>query len=553
VRVSCDLPSARGARRAPVTKGDDVATTTAQVWIDGRWQASTGSETFTAIEPATGQATGDRFPVSDRAECERVLAAADAAFARLAAVPRDDIGGFLDAYAAAIDGAADELVALAARETGLPVSPRLKDVELPRTSGQLRQAAAACREGSWALPTIDTKAGIRSVHAALGAVLVIGPNNFPFAFNGVAGGDFAAAIAAGNPVIAKGHPSHPATTRRLAELAAGALESCRLPAGTVQMIYRMSGADGLAMMRDPRLAAVGFTGSKAAGLRIKEACDAVGTPAYLEMSSINPVLLLPGAIRERAADLAQEFSTSCLMGAGQFCTNPGLVILLADAATEPFIADVVARFAAAPAGTLLSPQVRASALEGIATVTAAGARVLTGGRAVTDGGRVAIENTLLRVSGAEFLTEPGRLQTEMFGPVSLLVVAADVAEAAAILAHVEGNLTGTIYSSRTGDDDAAYRRLEPLLRRKVGRLLNDKMPTGVAVSPAMNHGGPFPATGHPGFTAVGIPATLRRFSALACYDNVRPARLPAVLQDANPAGTWRLVDGGWTDRSIAKA
>lgn len=534
-----------------MTKGNDVATTIAPVWIDGRWQASTGGDTFTAIEPATGQTITERFPVSDRAECERVLAAADAAFAQLAAVPRDEIAGFLDTYAAALDGAADELATLAARETGLPVSPRLKDVELPRTSGQLRQAAAACREGSWALPTIDTKAGIRSVHAPLGPVLVIGPNNFPFAFNGVAGGDFAAAVAAGNPVIAKGHPSHPATTRRLAELASGALESSRLPAATVQMIYRMSGADGLAMMRDPRLASVGFTGSKAAGLRIKEACDAAGRPAYLEMSSINPVILLPGAVRERAADLAQEFAGSCLMGAGQFCTNPGLVILLADAATEPFVAEVESRFASAPAGTLLSPQVRTAVLEGIAEVAAAGARVLTGGRAVTDGGRVAIENTLLRVSGAEFLAEPARLQTEMFGPVSLLVVAADVAEAEAILAHVEGNLTGSIYSSRTGDDDAAYRRLEPLLRRRVGRLLNDKMPTGVAVSSAMNHGGPFPATGHPGFTAVGVPAALRRFTALACYDNVRPERLPVVLQDANPAGTWRLVDGRWTDGPMA--
>jgi alpha-ketoglutaric semialdehyde dehydrogenase len=530
-----------------------VATTTAKVWIDGRWETSTGGESFTAIEPTTGLPLAERFPVSDRAECERVLAAADAAFTRLAAVPRDAIAGFLEAYAAAIDASADELVTLAARETGLPVSPRLKDAELPRTSNQLRQAAAACREGSWALPTIDTKAGIRSVHAPLGPVLVIGPNNFPFAFNGVAGGDFAAAIAAGNPVIAKGHPSHPATTRRLAELAAGALESCRLPSGTVQLIYRMAGADGLAMMRDPRLASVGFTGSKAAGLRIKEACDAAGKPAYLEMSSINPVLLLPGALRERATDIAQEFAGSCLMGAGQFCTNPGLIVLLADEATEAFIADVQSRFAAAPAGTLLSPQVRESVLEGIAAVKAAGAQVLTGGRPVTDGGRVAIESTLMRVSGAAFLAEPRRLQTEMFGPVSLMVVATDVAAAAAILGHIEGNLTGTIYSSRAGDDEATYRRLEPLLRRKVGRLLNDKMPTGVAVSPAMNHGGPFPATGHPGFTAVGIPASLRRFSALECYDNVRPERLPPVLQDANPTGAWRLVDGRWTDGPVAVA
>lgn len=525
---------------------------TAQVWIDGRWTASTGGDTFTAIDPATGRPLAERFPVSDRAECERALAAADAAFAQLAAVPRDEIARFLDEYAAAIDAHADELAALAAHETGLPVSPRLKDVELPRTTGQLRQAAAACREGSWALPTIDTKAGIRSVHAAIGPVLVIGPNNFPFAFNGVAGGDFAAALAAGNPVIAKGHPSHPATTRRLAELADGALRTCGLPTGAVQLIYRMSGADGLAMMRDARLAAVGFTGSKAAGLRIKQACDEAGKPSYLEMSSVNPVILLPGAIRERAADLAQEFATSCLMGAGQFCTNPGLVVLPAGKETDAFVADVGGRFAAAPSGTLLSPQVRDALLAAVGEVRDAGADLVTGGGAVA-GDRVAVENTLLTVTGARFLAEPRRLQTEMFGPVSLFVVAADVDEMLAVVSHLEGNLTGSIYSSRTGDDDAAYRRVEPLLRRRVGRLLNDKMPTGVAVSAAMNHGGPFPATGHPGFTAVGIPAALRRFSMLQCYDAVRPERLPEVLGDGNPAGTWRLIDGRWTTSPVAVA
>lgn len=522
---------------------------TAQVWIDGRWAASTGRDSFVALDPATGEALEERFPVSDRAECDRVLAAADTAFALLADVPREAIAGFLEGYAAAIDAHADELAALASRETGLPVAPRLKDVELPRTTGQLRQAAAACRDGSWALPTIDTKAGIRSIHAPLGPVLVIGPNNFPFAFNGMAGGDFAAALAAGNPVIAKGHPSHPATTRRLAELADGVLQTCRLPAGTVQLLYRMSGADGLAMMQDPRLAAVGFTGSKGAGLRIKQACDEAGKPAYLEMSSVNPVIFLPGAIRERSADLAQEFTTSCLMGAGQFCTNPGLVVLVAGPATEAFLSDVRARFATAPAGTLLSPQVRDAVLAAVGAVRDAGATLLTGGGPVV-GGRVAVENTLLSVTGSRFLIEPERLQTEMFGPASLCVIAEDIEEVAAILGHLEGNLTGSIYSSRAGDDDAAYRRIEPLLRRKVGRLLNDKMPTGVAVSPAMNHGGPFPATGHPGFTAVGIPASLRRFTALQCYDAVRPERLPRALQDANATGAWRLVDGRWTTAPV---
>lgn len=518
----------------------------AKVWLDGLWIESHGSETFTAVNPSTGTPIGDKYPVSDWVDCEQALAAADAVAQVMPEVPRDRIARFLEGYAAAIEGDAEALANLANQETGLPIAPRLKDVELPRTFNQLRQAAAACREGSWALPTIDTKAGIRSVHAAIGPVLVIGPNNFPFAFNGICGGDFAAAIAAGNPVIAKGHPSHPGTTVRLARLAAKALSETGLPSALVQLIYRMPGEDGLKMMRDPRLASVGFTGSKSAGLRIKQACDEHGKPAYLEMSSINPVLILPAALQQRGPELAQEFSGSCLMGAGQFCTNPGLIILVGQANASEFVAAVQAKFAAAPAGTLLSRQVLESALSGIAKVSGAGAELLTGGKAVTENGRIALENTLLHVTGQDFLENPTAFQTEMFGPVSLLVTANDVEQARVILQRLEGNLTGSIYSSTDGADEAVYSRLAPVLRHRVGRLLNDKMPTGVAVSAAMNHGGPFPATGHPGFTAVGIPASLRRFSALHCYDNVRGERLPEILQDSNPSRAWRLVDGQWT-------
>lgn len=518
----------------------------AEVWINGMWRAAQGSETFSAFDPTRGVPLDGTYPVSDWSDCEEALAAAESAFTQLQTLPRAVIADFLRRYAAGLESDAEGLAMIAAAETGLPFSPRLKDVELPRTVGQLRQAASACESGDWALPTIDTAAGIRSVHAALGPVLVIGPNNFPFAFNGIAGGDFAAAVAAGNPVIAKGHPSHPETTRRMAVLASQAAEQAGLPAGSIQLLYRMSGEDGLKMMRDPRLASVGFTGSKSAGLRIKQACDAVGKPVYLEMSSINPVVMLPGALQERGEALSQEFSGSCMMGAGQFCTNPGLVLLIAGKETSEFIGRVRDAFAAAPGGTLLSPGVKEAALSGITTVQSAGAELLVGGGPVEENGRIGIQNTLLQVTSETFLRQPEALQTEMFGPVSLMVVAKDVAEAEQVLSHMEGNLTGSVYSSQSGADDEYYAILAPLLRRKVGRLLNDKMPTGVAVSPAMNHGGPFPATGHPGFTAVGIPASLRRFSALHCYDGVRPERLPASLQDGNPMGAWRYVDGQWT-------
>jgi alpha-ketoglutaric semialdehyde dehydrogenase len=312
------------------------------------------------------------------------------------------------------------------------------------------------------------------------------------------------------------------------------------------LIYRTSHADGERLVSHQVVGATGYTGSRQAGLRLKEAADRAGKPIYLELSSINPVFILPGALEERLEDVAQEFATSCLMGTGQFCTNPGLVVLVKGEATDKFVEAVRVRFTQSPAGTLLGEGVRRNLIESVQTLVKSGANLIAGGQ-TQDGPAIRCANTLLRVDGNAFLSHAEALQTEAFGNESLLVIARDAGQLLEIAGQLEGNLTGCIYSHRGGLDDALYDRVAPIVRARVGRLLNDKMPTGVAVSPAMNHGGPFPATGHPGFTAVGIPASMRRFAALECYDNVRPNRLPHALRDANPTGRmWRLIDGTWT-------
>jgi NADP-dependent aldehyde dehydrogenase len=379
---------------------------------------------------------------------------------------------------------------------------------------------------------------------------VFGPNNFPFAFNSVSGGDFAAAIAAGNPVIAKANPGHPKTTRLLADAAFEAVQQSGLPLSMVQLIYHMPPEIGLEMVSDPRLGATAFTGSRTAGLALKGAADKAGKPIYLEMSSVNPVFILPGAIQERGVEIAQALYTSCSLGTGQFCTKPGIVVVQQDEKSEQFVAALQEQFEHNAPGTLLNKAGPKNISNAISTLMEYGAELLTGGYEV-DEGRFAFANTLLQVSGSRFLEHPIRLQTEAFGTVSLLVIAQDVDQMTEIAAKLEGNLTGSIYSHYQGADDEAYEQIEPIIRRKVGRLLNDKMPTGVAVVPSMNHGGPFPATGHPGFTAVGIPASLIRFVALHCYDNVRPHRLPPELQDKNPNDRmWRMIDGHWTQQNV---
>ncbi|HVA45480.1 MAG TPA: aldehyde dehydrogenase (NADP(+)) [Pirellulales bacterium] len=521
------------------------------VLLAGHWQPSQATGMFQSENPSTKQPLDERYPVSSWADCEIALEAAAEAAVKLQAVSRDTIARFLDRYAERIEQRAGEICQTAHQETGYPVSPRLADVELPRTTGQLRQAATAAREGSWCMATIDTKANIRSCFLPLGPICVFGPNNFPLAFGSISGGDFAAAIAAGNPVIAKANSSHPATTRLFAEEAQLAADECGLPPGTVQLLYRLNHEDGERLVADPRVGATGYTGGRSAGLKLKAAADAAGRPIYLELSSINPVVVLPGALAERAEKIADEFSTSCLMGTGQFCTNPGLVLLLAGESSNRFVAAVSQRFEQAPPGVLLSKSVAGSLEKSAAELTAAGAKALIGGRPVA-GPAYRFANTLFQVDARTFLADPHRLQTEAFGNSSLLVVADDAAQAAQVIDSLEGNLTGGIYSDTSGSDDRLYDQLAPRLRRRVGRLLNDKMPTGVAVSPAMNHGGPYPATGHPGFTAVGMPASLHRFAMLACFDNVRPQRLPAVLQDKNPNGRmWRLIDGQWTQADVA--
>ncbi len=525
--------------------------------IAGAWRAApAGAPALTSINPATGQPLPDTYPVSDWAALEAALHAARAAQAELLARPdsAEAVAGFLDHYALELEARVEALVELAHTETALPREPRLKAVEFPRTVAQLRQAAAAARAGTWRHATLDTRLNIRSFYAPLdGPVFAIGPNNFPFAFNAISGGDFAAAIATGHPVIAKAHPGHFGTTRVLAEAALAALQASGLPAAFVQLIYHLAPEDGLRLVAHPLLGATAFTGSRGVGLRLKAAADAAGKPIYLELSSVNPTFILPGALAERGPALVDEYLGSVLMGAGQFCTNPGLVLMVDDANSRAFVAAVTERFAAAKPGVLLSAGAPAQLTQAVATLAAHGAEVLIGGAPV-DGPASSFANTLLRVSGDAFLADPLALQHEAFGPSALMVLARDGAQLAAIAETLEGSLTGGFYTHTGVDDDALYAALAPVLRRKVGRLLNNKMPTGVAVSPAMMHGGPYPSSGHPGFTAVGLPASMLRFAALQCFDNVRADRLPPELRDANPTGRlWRYLDGTWTQGDVPPA
>ncbi len=520
------------------------------VLVAGEWRQATSGSFFKAENPVTREALPGEYPESSWEDCEQMLNAAADAAVLLRSVTRPAIAAFLNRFADRLQERAEEIAAMAHLETGLAVEPRLLKVELPRTVDQLRQAATEAAEGSWVRATIDTKRNIRSMFAPVGPVCIFGPNNFPLAFNGVAGGDFAAAIAAGNPVIVKAHPLHPGTSRLLAEQAFLALAETGLPRATVQMVYQLSQSDGFRLVADRRLGATAFTGSREAGLALKASADAAGKPIYLEMSSLNPVVLLPGAVAERSSELALELVNSALTESGQLCTSPKLVLMVAEEATERFIGEVTALESSRVEAPMLSAGVVWALAASVKRLADSGAAVIRGAE-VLEGSGYRYANTLLRVDGKTFLQNLTALKTEAFGNAMMFVVAADLEELLLVLSALGGNLTGCIYSSRSAADDAAYAKTAPRLEALVGRLLNDKMPTGVAVSSAMNHGGPYPSTGHPAFTSVGLPASLMRFAALKCYDNVRNDRLPEELRDRNPnPAMWRSIDREWSKASI---
>ena len=508
---------------------------TRSILLAGRWECPSESQgTFSAHDPLTGAALADSFPVSGWDTLDRMAEAAVDATRELRRVEPERIGRFLDRMADLIESEAETITELAARETALPLETRLQGIELPRTTGQLRAAARAARDvsqASWRQPRIETEMNIRSVLEPLaGAVLVIGPNNFPLAFNAVSGGDFAAAIAAGNAVIAKGHPAHPGTTALLADCALRALQETGLPEATLQCFFDAEHGDIARLIEHPAIAAVAFTGSERAGLAIKSVVDRVGKTCSLEMSSLNPVVVFPGLSDEDLDDFADQWSGSILMGSGQFCTKPGIAFVIGDDAEARRLTERIAsRFAESAPPVLLASGLLDSLEAGLRVQQDAGAELICGGaRGAAPGFR--FEPTLLHTNGSSFLEMPVSFQRELFGPAALLVSCEDLDQLLRALGALTGQLTCCMWTGSTPAEPAVHAAVMEQLRPLCGRLLENKMPTGVAVVDAMVHGGPFPATSHPGFTAVGLPESIRRFAARRCYDGMPESALPAILR-----------------------
>jgi NADP-dependent aldehyde dehydrogenase len=524
-----------------------------------------GGPSFRAHDPARDVPLEPSFLSATRDDVDRAAQLAAEAAPVLLKLTGAQRHHFLRAIADNLEAKAADLIARAMQETALPEA-RLKG-ELARTCGQLRLYGEAAERGDWLDARIETaqpdrkpqpRPDHRSSFRAIGPVVVFGASNFPFAYS-VAGGDTASAWAAGCPVIVKAHPAHPGTSELVGRLVLHAVRDCGLPEGTFSLLFDAGFEVGQALVKHPLVKAVGFTGSVQGGRALADLAAArpEPIPVYAEMGSINPVFILPGALAERAAAIVEGLHASATVGVGQFCTNPGLIVLQRSATAELFVRELATRLAATPEGAMLTAGICANFRKAVAArARIAGVKPMGASLPALGTEEAARPGSLppntaapvwFETEALDFLGEHG-LSDEIFGPSSLVVWCRDQAEMLKVARELEGSLTATLHAGaaeakKLGD-------LLDVLAAKAGRLVLNGYPTGVEVSHAMVHGGPYPATSDGGrSTSVGTRA-LNRWARLVCYQGFADNLLPPELKNANPLGLLRLVNGQWSKDAI---
>jgi alpha-ketoglutaric semialdehyde dehydrogenase len=514
--------------------------------IGGTHVTGSGAQ-FQAVAAASGELIGPAFGTAGVPEVDLACTLALRDFDAFRNRPLEDRARLLEAIAQGVLDLGSTLIERAMIESGLP-APRLQG-ECQRTVGQLRLFATVVRQGKWLDATLDAaqpqrkpiaRPDLRMGKIGVGPVAVFGASNFPLAFS-VAGGDTASALAAGCPVVVKAHPAHPGTSALVGAVIQRAVRQLGLPEGVFSLLLGEGSELGAALVSHPAIAAVGFTGSRRGGLALVELAQRrpQPIPVYAEMSAVNPVLLMPAALTNRAETIAHDFAASVTLGAGQFCTKPGLLIAIAGKGLERFEAAASKALAERDAATMLTPGIHHAYESGVARHGGIeGVSVLSRGQTNSEL-PFSANPALFGTSAAVFLNQP-MLSDEVFGPTAIIVRCQDADEMRKVVEGMEGQLTATLQLDET--DYALTSSLMPVLERKAGRILANGFPTGVEVTHAMVHGGPAPATSDTRSTSVGS-AAIERFLRPVCYQDIPQALLPMALRDGNPLGIWRLTDG----------
>ena len=509
------------------------------------------SSTFTVRNPATGVVLEGGFSNGGVEEVERAAQLAERDFDAYRNMPLNKRADFLETIAEEILALGEALLERTMAETGLPQA-RLQG-ERDRTTGQLKLFAQVVREGSFVDARIDTaipdrlplpKPDVRLMQIALGPAAVFGASNFPLAFS-VAGGDTASALAAGCPVIVKGHPAHPGASELVGRAIQIAAKKCNMPEGVFSLVQGNSIEVGQELVKHPLIKAVAFTGSLRGGKTLFDLAAArpEPIPVYAEMGSTNPVFILPSALKKES--VASGLVDSLTLGVGQFCTNPGIVFGLQGETFDKF-SNVAADFLKQkPVGTMLHAGIKSAYEAGLDALTRVTGVEVIAGDLKNDG--ACLGNPVLLKTNAQTYLKNARLEEEVFGPSSLLIAYESKEHILEIAKSLTGHLTATIHGTK--EELVEYQELITILERKVGRIIFNGFPTGVEVCHSMNHGGPFPATTDSRTTSVGT-AAIKRFLRPVCYQNFPQEALPKALKNENDAKIWRLVDGNIGQASV---
>ena len=510
-------------------------------------------ELFHGVNPTTNEFLPTDFCIASEQDINLSLQKAANAFLQFKNMNGVKRAAFLRAIADEMESLGDTLVERASAETGLP-NPRIIG-ERGRTTSQLRMFADHIEEGSWVEATIDRaqperapipKIDLRKMMVPLGPVVVFGASNFPLAYS-VAGGDTAAALAAGCPVLVKAHPGHPGTSALVGQAIVKAAKATGMPDGVFSLLFDKGFKVGTGLVAHSTTQAVGFTGSLTGGRALFDiaAKREKPIPIFAEMGSTNPTVLLPEAMNERAVAVAKDYAGSITLGAGQFCTNPGLLLAIKSEALSVFAKALADEIALVNPSTMLHSGISDTyGANKAAMIDQQGVEVL--GQSANEGASGQAQPTVARVSGAHFI-ENTNLHKEVFGPFSMLVECDSQEELAEAAQSLAGQLTTTIIGE-SADFDSNL-KLISILQEKAGRIIFNGVPTGVEVCPSMQHGGPYPATTDSRFTAVGIHS-IRRFIRPLSFQNAPQHLLPEPLQDKNSLSIWRLVDGELTKAGI---
>ena len=520
---------------------------TGRSYIAGDWVSPRG-ETFQSFNPYKKESMYS-FTSCGSSEIALAARAAESACRVYRDLDGKTIGNFLNTIADEIEALGDQLLQVADSETALGLV-RLTG-ERGRTCGQLRAFADLVIKGEWVQASIDTaipdrapvpKPDIRRMMKGIGPVAVFGASNFPFAFS-VAGGDTASALAAGNPVIVKGHPAHPATSELFAHAVATATKICGIPAGVFSLLQDAGHQVGAALVQHPLVEAVGFTGSEHGGRALMDLAAARPRPipVFAEMGSINPLFVGPETLKVQAESIATGLSGSICMGTGQFCTSPGLVVTVANEAFEFALKN---RLSDAPRGYLLNPRIASSLQAGLEHLCTH-PHVEWLNAAGFSKGSMTPPNAVFKTSAKHFLADSS-LSEEVFGPVTLYVVCEDEKQMTEIANNLNGNLTASIHADE--DPDLAAELIN-ILEQKVGRVIFNGYPTGVEVCPSQQHSGPYPASSVSTATSVGVGAIVR-FARFVAYQDCPDNLLPDALKNENPLGIYRQVNGRQSTSSI---